>query len=369
MPESSAARPIITLGTAFATIAYDLAQSIDLAACERILAVDPPAPVGPRRREAPYFEYHPAPLRISQPRPELALGRYRTGPDADVVLYDFGAVSVTYRIPLAGPLDGLVRLSDDLYDNPALRSDSRQCVEGLRLRLQGAMNKPVIQDVVEDYVVYQVAAFDRPVVPADLCAAESALLVQILRAETQPPSRDQVADATEARISFGSNDLAVIDWNSALFFGVEVEELRAVIEFANVQLLELRYLDRLLDDTLERAYVVVSRPRWNQRAIMSLYGADLRHVARLQVDSTILFERVTNALKLLGEQYVSRTYRVVSRRFDLDEWNASITRKLATVDHLYQTLSGWASTLRVEALEWIIVLLIGLEIVLSLVRD
>src|SRR5262249_28490882 len=155
-------------------------------------------------------------------------------------------------------------------------------------------------------------------------------------------------------------------WNSALFFGREVEELRAVIEFANAQLLELRYLDRLLDETLERAYDVVTRRPWNRVAVLSLYGSDLRLVAQLQVDSTILFERVTNALKLLGEQYVSRTYRVVARRFDLDEWNASITRKLRTVDHLYQTLSGWSSTLRVEVLEWIIILLFVLEIVLTL---
>jgi hypothetical protein len=47
----------------------------------------------------------------------------------DLVLYDFGAVSVIYNIPIQGPLAALLTLSEDLYDNEMLLSDSRVRVE------------------------------------------------------------------------------------------------------------------------------------------------------------------------------------------------------------------------------------------------
>ena len=62
---------------------------------------------------------------------------------------------------------------------------------------------------------------------------------------------------------------------------------RLVLEFANTELLELRHLDKRLDRDLEAASRAVSRRRrWPFR------GADLRAVAQLQVESTMLYEAV-----------------------------------------------------------------------------
>ena len=43
----------------------------------------------------------------------------------------------------------------------------------------------------------------------------------------------KVADALSCRISFGQEDAAVIDWHSAVLFGKEMDDVRAVLEFAN----------------------------------------------------------------------------------------------------------------------------------------
>jgi uncharacterized Rmd1/YagE family protein len=93
-------------------------------------------------------------------------------------------------------------------------------------------------------------------------------------------------------------------------------------------------------------------------------GPDLRRLAQLQLDGTILFEQVTNALKLVGEQYLARVYSLVSRRFHLAEWDASITRKLQTIDGIYAKLTDRAASRRMEVLEWIIIVLIAVSIVL-----
>ena len=76
---------------------------------------------------------------------------------------------------------------------------------------------------------------------------------------------------------------------------------------------------------------------------------------------------MNNALKLLGEQYLARVYRLVSDRFHLAEWDASILRKLQTLDSIYQKLSDFAATRRMELMEWIIIILIAVEIGLTLI--
>src|SRR5207247_803539 len=96
-------------------------------------------------------------------------------------------------------------------------------------------------------------------------------------------------------------------------------------------------------------------------------GPDLRRLARLQLDGAILFEQVTNALKLVGDQYLARVYSLASRRFHLGEWDASITRKLQTIDSIYAKMADRAASRRMEILEWIIIVLIAVSIALSLV--
>jgi hypothetical protein len=40
------------------------------------------------------------------------------------------------------------------------------------------------------------------------------------------------------------DDLTIVDWNAALIVDREGDDIRAVLEFANVELLEMRYLDQ-----------------------------------------------------------------------------------------------------------------------------
>src|SRR5204863_392065 len=83
----------------------------------------------------------------------------------------------------------------------------------------------------------------------------------------------------------------------------------AVLEFGNVELLEMRSLDQQLDDALDESYETLSRRRYG----LWLPGstrADLRRIGQLQVDNAVLFEGVNNALKLLGDQYLARVYRL-----------------------------------------------------------
>jgi hypothetical protein len=355
----------IAKGICYLLFAYDVARAIDLDQAEHhVIAMKQREALRHRRRAPKYFEYHPPPLRVTQDADPIALGNYRSGTSVDLVLYDFGAVSVVYTIELIGPFSGLLTLSNDLYDAVYLLVDARKHVDQLLAMIHRAVAEPSIADIVEDYAIFQIEAFTVPHAVNDLCARYAQDIAQILRAETQALSPQEVTDALAYRISYGADDLTIVDWNAALMVDREGDDVRTVLEFANVELLEMRYLDRHLDDALDRSYEALTTRRRHSLRRLGVFGADRHRVARMQVDSAILFEGVNNALKLLGDQYLSRVYRLVSQRFHLAEWDAGILRKLQTLDSIYEKMSDQAANRRMEVLEWIIIILIAISIIL-----
>jgi len=365
-PEAQA-EPLVEEGVCYALFAYDAGLAIDLDESERrITALTQRAAIRHKHRAPRYFEYRPAPLRVTQEGEALAVGAFRTTPSVDAVLYDFGAVSVTYQIPLEGPLARLVTLAEELYESDVLLADSRRWVEHLLAAIAPAVTRAGLADFVETYVIFEIVASSPPCAPAALFTTHAREVAQILRAERAVLSDQEVSDALAHRISFGADDVTLIDWEAALIVDRDAEDVRTVLEFANVELLEMRFLDQQLDDALDESYETLSRRRYG----LWLPGssrADLRRVGQLQVDNAILFEGVNNALKLLGDQYLARVYRLVSERFHLAEWDASILRKLQTLESIYQKLADQAANRRTEVLEWIIILLIAAEILIPFV--
>src|SRR5436309_2776546 len=365
LPEAQA-EPVVQEGVCYALFAYDAGLAINLDASEgRITALTQRAAIRHKRRAPRYFEYRPAPLRVTQEREPLAVGAFRTTPSVEAVLYDFGAVSVTYQVPLAGPLAHLITLAEELYESAVLLADSRRWVEHLLATIAPAVTRPGLTDSVETYVIFEIGTFSPPCPPAELYTTHAQEVARILRSERAPLSAQEVNDALGHRISFGSDDVTFIDWDAALIADRDAEDVRAVLEFANVELLEMRYLDQQLDDALDESYDTLSRRDglW----LPGVTRADLRRIGQLQVDNAVLFEGVNNALKLLGDQYLARVYRLVSERFHLAEWDASILRKLQTLESIYQKLSDQSANRRTEALEWIIIALIAAEILIPFV--
>ncbi|NJN70565.1 MAG: hypothetical protein HC801_10005 [Nitrospira sp.] len=353
----------ITKGTCFALFAYDVGHSINLTDAERRIAAGTERGRLRHKTRAPqYFEYRPAPLRLVQEGSVFDISGYQASPMVEVMVYDFGAATITYRFPIDGPFSRLLELSESLYENERLLAESRTRVEQLIQVLDSAIERPSIAGEVEDYILFSIES-SVPETPP-LWMSHETDLAQILRADRTPFSEQEVADAVSCRISFGQEDVAVIDWHSAVLFGKEMDDVRAVLEFANVELLEMRILDEQLDQALDEGYEALTRkPR--RLSLPGSHDKDMTHIAQLQVDSALIFERVTNTLKLLGDQYLARVYRLASQRFHLEAWDASILRKLQTLESIYSKMSDRAGTRRMEVLEWIIIILIALSIAVS----
>jgi hypothetical protein len=347
-----------------AIVVFEIAQGVDLEHSERLLRGGERPAFRHRGRATSLFHYRPAPLRITQEGSQTLAGRWPSEPVVDLVLYDFGAASVAYHFPIDGDLGVLREASIALQQQPLLH-DARERVDALLRSISAALTKPRVLSFTEDYAIFGLRTTPQQIAAGEFCERYATEIAKILRPESGELSQDEIINATELRISFGPSDLTIVDWDGAFVIDPDPEDVRAVLEFANVQLLEMRWLDLQMDDALERSYVLLGRGRawrafWRRGA-----RDDTWQVAELQLESSVLLERVSNALKVFGEEYLTRIYRLAAKRFQLAELDATLTRKLSTIESIYQKLSDRASAIRMEALEWVVIILIALEIVLS----
>lgn len=347
--------------------AFDVAHAIDLAGAARSVR-DPvtPGALGRTHPAPSHFQFRPPPLRVTQRGEPLAIGRWKTAESVEVVLFDVGALLVSYSIELGGELSECVELSCALAADTRLAAAARERANALADAIRPHLSKPGLADLLEDYSIFRLpgARLDRDAERfLRECGAEVA---GILRAERQPLSREEIADALAVRLQYGPDDLTLVDWHAALVCDDDPEDVLRVLEYANVQLLEMRFLDLQLDASLENAMAVVSRRGAGRFLGPFALHRELRTLSTMQLEAAFLFERLGNTLKFSGDQHLARLLRQAGARFRLEEWNAAAQRKLAALDNVYEKLHDHASTVRAETLEMLIVLLIVFEIVLSL---
>jgi hypothetical protein len=364
--ENAVAASCRVRGACYAFYAFEIGLSIDLdRAAQSILTAQTRKRIRHTRKSPPYFEHEPAPIVVTQECEPVPLSAAVSEPRIEATVYDFAAISVVYRFPMEMTLESAARLSEELYDNPGLEQHARRMVASLLETIRPAVSKPKIADFFEDYTIFHIAEVDGAAARPEFIEAHRGTWAGLLRAESSPLSRDETDDALQRRISYGVSDALVVDWNAALVLDTDIQDVRPVLEYANVALLELRYVDQELDRALDQAYDLFSRPR--NRWLPRFHHKELRRIAGLQMDNALLFESVDNALKLVGDQHLARVYRLAAERMHLPDWDASIMRKLQTLESIYEKLSGLAGHQRMEVLEWIIIVLIALSILLELI--
>jgi hypothetical protein len=366
--------PAQLAGSLHLFVAFDWGDEVDLAHARQLgpsIVLD----LTRRPRTPSSIAYRPPPLRF--PLAPMAIdlpglpGTAVRAPEATV--FDFGAVSVALRVPFQlspGELTALAgRLSEPATTTAVMRA-ARSALEPLHQKLLPAIEKPAWPDNLwEEFYVFGFTPGD-PLCPDDLLGPFADWLAGLVRLEDEPLSASEVAEATRLNLRYGRNDLFVPDWAAAVLLDHEPEadELLQAIEFANLQLVEYRMIDNRLDDILSQASHLLERASRSRLAHWRGSDTPLRVLGELKVEAYDLFERTGNVLKLVGDQYLARVYRLLATRFHLRGWERSIARKLEVVEGIYQVISHQSSAFRTEFLEVIVILLITIEVVVALIR-
>ncbi len=366
---SDAGNASLLTGALHVYVAFDWGDEIDLDRARSLVEAGL-RELARRRRTPTSIAYRPPPLFVTLPRVPLELpevGAVRA--TAGVTLFDFAAVSTQLTIPFRLPADGLRRLADALAEPKALVDAARTALQPLHERLLPAIHGPLWRsDLSEEYFVFQLPPGPPLPAPAELLHGDERAdwLASLVRLENGPFSPEEVAEALRLHLAYTPNDLFIPDWAAAVLLDRDCDETLQAIEFANLQLLEFRHIDNRLDDSLAAAAHVLHPRTRSWLPFWRTYARPLRLLGELKVEAAGLFERTNNVLKLVGDQYLARVYRLVATRFHLDTWEQDIQRKLEVAEGAYQVVSDQASGTRTEFLEVVVVLLILLEVILAI---
>lgn len=358
----------IKQGSIYCYRIFDIADEIDLRAAESILAQSAKR-LRFGRQASQYLILPDAPLTLHLGARQLSLPAASVHAEVSARVFAHGAVSIILRIGIeqGTSLVELIPLASQLYDTPVLDEAALDLIEGLRKTLRAACEDPHVWSQNESYTILFVESFDRLVNTQELVERED--LANLILGE--PPelklSAAERRDVMSHQFSYTTSDLAIIDWNSAFVYEpTGSSDIRDVIEIANAQLLELRYYDDQLDQTIQRTYDDMQRSQ-RRALILSPYRHLARRVLVTLLELSEFIERVENSLKIIGDFYLAKVYEGAVVQLRIPNWQSSVTRKQQMLQNTYQLLKDDVSTNRFLILEAMIVLLIVSEFVLALV--
>ena len=286
-----------------------------------------------------------------------------------IKLLPVGAISITIRVPFeVGQIEDLVEYHDLQFSNGSLHQEVRQLAEEVRRELAPYYIRPVAHLAEEE--AYTVFCIDSPLTTVDGTALNAENWLRANRRSvasllTQEPdidhlSKQETEESTGRFLSYYEHDLVVVDWDAALILDQRqhFDETLYVMELANLQLAELEAYDRILDDSLERAYRDLTRRSMRGRSSI------MRELREIRIDLARFSDELSNITKFFGDWHLARIYENISARFHLGDWHRTIDDKLQTLDDLYQLLNHDQTNRWMLLLEVTIVLLFVIDLVI-----
>jgi hypothetical protein len=365
----------VRAGAIVALRLFDIAYTIDLARVEAIWAARSNASTRRGRLSATpekAVAFGVPPVAIALDPVELELGGVRIQAEASARFYDFGAVALAVRVPVADVRwRAFVATAQSLDEEigPAASSAFWQSLLArVREIVAPAIVRPEATTIEEDYLLAIVEQFDTPLTAAEL--VERIDLVPLLSGERRALSESARRDLLRQSFSYYVDDLVVLTWDRAFIYEPRGDsDVTDVLEVANAQLLELRYYDELLDDELPAMYDRVEAARATTSLLAARRFAELaRRLYTLVAEVTELTEKVDNALQVTEDVYLARIYASALELFRVPKLGAAVDRKLAIIRDTYTALYDEAATSRAELLEAAILAVIVVELFLALFR-
>lgn len=356
--------PRIVEGRVHVLHAFDVADAIELAAIPSVLRPERARIL--RRRPAPeYVSYAVPPVELALGERALELDGKTRRLHLSARLFDFGAVSVDAVLELPQEFEALPRFAEALGQAEIL-SLVRGALDELLAEVRPALDGHGSNDLVEDYFVFRILRLDPVADTETLLRHHRGVLAAVLNLDATPLSPQQVDESLRDPVCYTPEDLFVADWGAALVVDEDGWDTLLVLEYLNVQLVELRFLDVQLDAALARYTREIYREPGVWSAVRGPHRGAIRELSERMTEAQRLSERVENAVKLVPDVYLARVHRRTAARLGLPTWERIVGEKLEAARHLAGVLVERAAATRADTLELTIIALIALEIVLAL---
>lgn len=350
---------------------FDAAMEIDLS------MVESNAREGTRRLRISKYPYMKA-LEFTNPPvsfelPGFTISLFDREIEVSVIAkaYNFGALSIalTISVPEGTPLSLLEAVAKELDSEETIDKRAKDYIVQLIQNLGSAVKDPELkEEFVEDYTVFMIERFNKKLDAEELLKEYDPS--RLLLYETRELSEYTITETLKHRFSYYPDDLVIVHLDNAFVLEPSgSSDIFDLLEFANAQILELRYYDNLLDKQLSWIYKELSKRRTASSFRLRDYERLAKKITETLADLTEVTEKVDNALKVTEDVYYARIYRTAMMLFRSGDWQRSIKEKLGVVTNTAKMIYEEISTKRGHLLELGIIILIIAEIILLMVIE
>lgn len=289
---------------------------------------------------------------------------------ASVKIHNFGAISLTYKIPFKDSLTPLRKDLDKIYSEYQERS-IKDC-GAIFQKIKNFIKKPSFFHTRSSYLVIQVDPDPKQFTDTvQFKQIFGGMIASMLRFETESLSEFQRDEILESAMGYYRGDLIVIDTAAAWVYDSEYEESLDFFEFANIQHLELQYFDRVLDQQLNAIYEE-KRRKLPLKTYIPFIGtmshSPVDELGKLRVDISVITERLESSIKLVAEPYYSELYALLQDKLDLKNAQEGIEKKLSIVQDIRTVFQHKVDGAREDILSVLIAVLIMIELVVAIAR-
>lgn len=314
--------------------------------------------------------FTPAYLNFSVPPLEMDEKKWfspflKTEIKTQTKFYSLGSITVRFEINIEeNSYQEIFNKAIFILNNGStFEKKSKKLTEKLRELLEEQLKIKTYSGFNEDYAILWIQDKYNKESKHELKAITS----QFLRNENRLLSDYEQNEAFKYNFSYSPEDLTIIDWDRAVTIGIAPEEdVWDVLEYTNLQLLQIRYYEQELDKRLEEIYEFSKAKRL---PVIEFYKTQklLKNTLELFIEFTSVEKRINSFLRLTGDEYLSRIYLAASNRLNLRRSQNDLKERLVDTKELYEMLSAEVSSIRAEILEIIIILLIVFEIIYAFV--
>ena len=337
---------------------YDIGKEVDIKSLERALKESVTisrarfVQVKPR---AIIIKHAPLLLRLDPMAVEQDGKTYTFRVDARV--YDIGAISICLIYEaFEGTPEELEETALCFAGQRGLDTAFTTTIARLLAVLKSAVGERTVdEEFYEDYAIYITPSLDDSLDPT-----------RILLGDTTAFSAETRNETLKNALSYSESDRAILTRDSAILVNTEPpSDLIELIEYANVQLLELRFYDGELTRQMEKMYddIEMADHLYFFYRIRQ-YRAIMMGLMQTQAEISEITEKVNNLIKVTEDVYYGRIYAMCLKAMSCQQWSDSVGRKIEVIRQTYAMLSDEVNIQHSNYLEWVVIILIALEVML-----
>ncbi len=276
-------------------------------------------------------------------------------------------MSLTYKIPFTDTLENL-RVSCDQLANK-YQQQSIKDAELIYKKIEQFITQPKFFQTSATYVIIQVDPQPTALDLAQLQKEYGSTIASTLRFETEILSEFQKNEILDSAIGYFRGSLIVIDVDAAFVYEEDYSDIIDLFEFANIQHLELRFFDRLLDQQINTIYErKETKLSWG--AYLPFFGTffsdPVGQLRKLKADISVITERLESSIKIAGEPYYSEIHNLLAEKLDLKNWHDGIDRKLRIVEDVQTVFQKKIDATREDLFSMLIIILIFIELMFGI---